>query len=203
MTWNLSGQNTVVEEFINQIIKLEAPGNYNYYCLAPQSRTQGEDGQAIDWRDYNLENIRYLTEGESISGPETIKKVYFLKYNTPETEYDSIVKNKKPNTLYVRKRWYWGKKRVWKEVVKAWKIDKNRHIEEQVFYSISKPIFSDNGTYARISIFKQKRCSGIGFTALYKNEDGTWIKDMEYDHINTKTVMTDSYCGEILVSYKN
>ncbi|MCC4212096.1 hypothetical protein [Leeuwenhoekiella parthenopeia] len=203
LSLNLFGQKAEIEQLINQVIKLEVPNNFEYYCLVSKSLTQGSDQQPVDWRNFDLENVRYLSEGEFISGPETIKDVYFYKYNIPDAEYDSILKNKKPKTLHLKKRWYWNKKRIWKEVVEAWKEDEEKHIEEQIFYSISKPVFSDDGSYAKVSILKQKKCKGIEFTGLYRNENGTWIKEREYDHVNSVRVMTHSNCGEVIVAYKN
>lgn len=68
-------------------------------------------------------------------------------------------------------------------------MDDMHKLEEKVYFQFSKPIFSGDNKYAIVSIFKNRRKNGDGFTALYKNENGIWKKIIEYNHV-VRTVMT-------------
>jgi hypothetical protein len=231
------GQHSDIEDFINQITKKEVPENFDYYYLVPISlqqpiiydslknfqirelRTENKDfpvdllyeenNKTTNWKNYNFKKAKYVPK-EYIynTSPPTITNVQFVKYNIKQLEYDNLMKNKKPHTLVVKKKWFWNKKRIFKnkkfynELIKVWKKDKKEMIEEKIYFQFSQPIFSKDKKYARISISKNQRCNGNGFTALYKNDNGTWMRLIEFNQFETKTVTTHIRCEELILNYK-
>lgn len=226
------GQKSEIENLINQIASNEIPENYEFYFLVSKSLEQPRIYDSIqnhqirelrmpdkdfplnliykkseeitDWKEYDLKKSNYVFNeyNYQTTSPPTSKNVQFVKYKIDQNEYDSLIKNKKPNTLIVKKKWLWGKKRIWKEIVKAWEKDEKESLEEKTYFQFSIPIFSENKKYARVSIFKNRRCNGNGFTALYKNENGIWIKLIEFNQVASETISTHIRCGEIIVNYE-
>ena len=168
--------------------------------------------ETINWKNYNL-NESKLVSGEynynhTFSPPQT-KKIKFVKYNIDLKTYDSLIENKEPYTLIIKKKWLWNKNRIWNnkklyaDFVENWKIDDKNNPEETVYYHVSKPIFSENKKYAILSVFKKRRCNGNGFTGLYRNDNGIWKKLMEFNQVESKTVSTHISCEEIkMVDYE-
>lgn len=178
----------------------------------PNDLIYTESKETINWRNYDLNNAIYVPDeynySHTLSPPKT-KKVRFVKYNINQKKYDSLVKNKEPYTLIVKKKWLWSKKRIWNnsklynDLIKNWKMDDKNNPEENVYFHFSKPIFSENKKYSLVSIFKMRHCDGDGFTALYRNDYGTWKKIMEFNHISSKTISTHIRCEEFkMVDYE-
>lgn len=235
-TLTLFGQQSDIEDLINQIAKEEMPKNFKYYYLVqnslehskindsiqntqlldlkkfdesfPKSLLYKEYNEKIDWKNYELKNVRYVSnEFVNPTSPPRSKKISFVKYNIKSNEYDSLVENKEPYTLIVKKKWIWNKNKIWenkkfyKELVKAWKIDKEANNEENIFFRFSKPIFSESKKYAIVSVWKDGSCKGNGFTALYRNENGIWEKILQYNQMESLTISTHLKCEEISISY--
>ena len=231
LTLNLFGQNSEIGNLINKIAKDEVPENFEYYFLVPRSLEQPriydsirnyqirklkkndinfeinllykEFNESVDWKDYELENVHYvLSEHINQSKPPISKNVRFVKYNIKPRMYDSIVENKDPYTLIVKKKWYWNKNKIWvnkrfhNELVKAWNKDQEINNEENIFFQFSK-----DQRFARIAIWKNGRCKGTGFTAIYKNDNGIWKKVIEYNQLSSITTVTHSKCEEISIAY--
>ncbi|NMH87699.1 hypothetical protein [Flavivirga algicola] len=168
-----------------------------------------------DWKKYNLKNAKYVRNEYIhdqyiyLTSPPTDKNVQFVKYNIDHSEYNRLIKNKKPHTLIVKKKWIWNKKKIWdnkkfyNELIKAWKVDEEQNLEEKVYFQFSRPVFSKDGKYAKVSIFKNSRCKGTGFTALYKNENGIWNKLIEYNKVVSEVSMSHTKCGDISISYND
>lgn len=176
----------------------------NFIHTEPKTNT-------IDWRKFNLNKAKYVSDklyySHTLSPPQT-KKIKFVKYNIDQKKYDSLIDNKEPYTLVIKKKWLWSKKRLWKNkkfynnFVENWKIDDKNNPEETVYFHFSNPIFSKNKKYALVSIFKMRRCYGSGFTALYRNDNGTWGKIMEFNQVSSKTFSTHRRCIDIkMVEY--
>ncbi len=168
--------------------------------------------EIVYWKNYNLNKAKLVPNeynyNHSLSPPQT-KKIKFVKYNIDEKEYDSIVENKEPYTLIIKKKWLWNKKRIWNntkvyaEFIENWKMDDKNNPEETVYYHFSKPVFSQNKRYALVTIFKRRRCNGNGFTALYRNDNGIWKKVMEFNQIASKSYSTHIRCEEIrMIDYE-
>lgn len=236
LSTNIYGQKSEIESLINQIALNEIPDNFEYYFLVTKSLEErkirdslanyeirelkmidkdfpldliyGHNLEKTDWKKYELKNVRYVPEeyGNQSSPPRT-KNVQFAKYNIDQKEYDSLLQNRKPHTIIVKKKWFWRKKRVWKnkqfhqQVVKAWKMNEENNKEEKLYLEFSKPLFSKNQKYARVSVFKSKRCNGNGFTTLYKNVNGVWKYLIEYNQVYSETIGTHSRCGDMSISY--
>jgi len=170
-----------------------------------------KNNENVDWEKYDLKKVKYVINeyNYQTTSPPTSKKVKFVKYNIDQEEFDSLIDSKKPHTLIVKKKWLWNKKRIWKnkkfynELVKAWKLDKKQNREEKIYFQFSKPIFSKDKQYAKVSIFKSRRCNGNGFTAIYKNNNGIWKKLTEYNQVASETTSTHVRCGDIAVTYEN
>ena len=236
LTLNLFGQKSDIENLINQVAKAEVPENFKYYFLVPESleETKVYDSlqnyeirelkmtdknipvhlidekteETVSWNNYDLKKVKYVpNERIAKTSPPISKKVRFFKYKIEQKEYDSLVKNREPHTLIIKKKWFWNKHKIWDnnkfhaELKKAWRIDRERNIEEKIYFQFSKPIFSKDGKYAKISVFKNWRCNGRGFTALYKNNDGKWKKLIEFNEIARKVSMTHSRCEDISIWY--
>ena len=136
---NIFGQKTEIEDLINQIAKTEIPESFEYYFLVPKSLEQTkiydsiqnyqirelkiadkkfqseilyEDfAETINWKNYNLKNVQYVSnEFFNPTSPPSSKNVRFVKYSINQKTYDSIVKNKEPHTLIVKKKWIWNKR---------------------------------------------------------------------------------------------
>jgi len=165
--------------------------------------------EKIDWNGYNLKKVKIIISeyNYQITSPPTSKKVEFVNYNIDKKEFDNLFNNKKPHTLIVKKKWYWNKKRILKskkfhnELVKAWKLDEQQKLEEKIYFQFSKPTFSKDKQYARVSIYKKRRCRGYGFTSIYKNNNGIWKKLIEYNGVRSTTTSTHIRCGDIVVDY--
>jgi len=233
-TLNLFRQHSDIDKLINQIAKEEIPKNFKYYYLVrsslehskindsiqniklqdlkkfdesfPKSLIYKECNEKIDWKNYELKNVRYVSaEFVNPTSPPRSKKIRFVKFNIKSNKYDSLVENKEPHTLIVKKKWIWNKNKIWEnkkfneELVKAWKIDKEVNIEESIFFRFSKPIFSESKKYAIVSVWKNGSCKGNGFTALYRNENGTWEKILQYDQMESLTTVTHSKCEEMSI----
>jgi len=213
---NFFGQNSDIENFINQVAKIEVPENYEYYYLIPKSLEKSvihdslqnyqirelkisdkdfptniiykELVETIDWKNYNLQNVRYVSsEYKNPISPLENKNVQFVEYKIEAKVYDSLVRNNEENSLLVKKKWFWNKSRIWKnkkfykELVTASNIDYKINYEKEIFFQFSKPLFSEDKKYARITICKNRSFNGNGFTAIYKNDNGIWIKLIEYN----------------------
>jgi len=224
-------QQTDIVDLINQIAQQEVPDNYKFYFLLQESlenqknnyRLQNHqkrallnadsnfpfdlvdlrDDEVLDWGNFDIKKVKYIPKELHRSSPKTMKDVYFVSYHIKQTEMDRLLINRKPHTLYVKKKWLWTKKRVWKEVVKVWKEDEKQHLEEQSYFGFSKPIFSSDKRYARISIFKNNRCKSRGRTIIYKNTNRIWKKVIEYNQVQSMVSMSHVSCGDVLVSYQN
>ncbi len=227
---NQIAANEVPENFENYFLvpkSLEKPKVYdslrNYqirtlkmsYNDLPLSLILRQNKKNIDWKKYNLKNVIYVhnehinNEYIYLTAPPTGKNVQFVKHNIDQKKYDSLIKNKKPYTLIVKKKWLWNKKKIWdnekfyNELIKAWKVDEEQNMEEKVYFQFSQPLFSTDKKYAKVSIFKNSRCKGTGFTSLYKNENGTWNKLIEYNKVISEVSMSHTKCGDIAISYNN
>lgn len=175
----------------------------------PENLIYKQSEEITDWKEYDLKNSKYVFNkyNYQTTSPPTSKNVRFVKYNIGQKEYDSLTKNREPHTLIVKKKWHWNKNRIWKnekfhkELINAWKLDEEQNKEEKIYFQFSKPIFSKDLKYARISIFKNRRCNGNGVTAIYRNDNGTWKKLIEYNQVASVVSMSHSRCGDISISY--
>ncbi|MGS2727938.1 hypothetical protein ACU8DI_15135 [Psychroserpens sp. BH13MA-6] len=168
--------------------------------------------ETINWNNYTLNKskiVSYESNYHNTLSPPQSKKIKFVKYNIDQNKYDSLIKNKEPYTLILKKKWHWNKTRIWKnkqlyaEFIENWKIDEKNNPEESIYYHFSKPIFSENQRYAILTFFKQGRCKGNGFTGLYRNDNGIWKKVIEFNQVESITVSTHIRCEEIrMVEYE-
>lgn len=168
--------------------------------------------ETVDWKNYNLNETKLVSDKYNynhILSPPKTKKIKFVKYNIDQNKYDSLIENKEPYTLIIKKKWYWNKNRIWKnkrlyaEFIENWKIDDKNNPEETIYYHFSKPIFSENKRYAILSFFKQRRCNGNGFTGLYRNDNGIWKKVMEFNQIGSESYSSHIRCEEIrMIDYE-
>ena len=221
------GQNPDVKNLINQIADYEVPESFEYYFLVPESLEQPKIydslqnyqirelkmmdknfptnliyeklGETVNWKNYHLKKVKYVpNERIKQISPPINKKVRFVKYNIGKKEYDSLIKNREPHTLIIKKKWFWNKNKIMDndkfhaELKKAQQIDKENNIEEKIYFQFSKPIFSKDGKYAKVSVFKNWRYNGRGFTALYKNDDGNWKKLIEFNEMARKVSINHS-----------
>ena len=168
--------------------------------------------ETVNWKNYNLNESKLVSDeynyNHTLSPPQT-KKIKFVKYNIDKKKYDSLIENKEPYTLIIKKKWLWNKNRIWNnkklyaDFVENWKMDDKNNPEETVYYHFSKPMFSENKKYAILSVFKKRRCNGNGFTGLYRNDNGIWKKVMEFNQVESKTVSTHISCEDIkMVDYE-
>ncbi|MCL9805483.1 hypothetical protein NAT51_08115 [Flavobacterium amniphilum] len=231
---NLFGQKQEIENLINQIAAEEVPGNFKYYFLVSESLAPPkehdslqnyeirelkmkdkdfsesilykEQKDTINWRNYDLNNVHYVSDGHN--RPSKVKKVKFVKYNIDPKEYDSLINNKAPYTLILKKKWFWNKRKIWdiKEfrniLYTAWNEDDINHPEETVYFQFSNPVFSEDKKFAVISVAKEKACTGNGFTALYINENGIWRKLHEFNGYKTVSYSTHFSCDAIGIDYE-
>ena len=175
----------------------------------PVNLVYEKSDETLNWNNYDLKNVEYVPDKRiKQTSPPSSKKVRFVKYNIGQKEYDSLTKNREPHTLIVKKKRFWSKNKIWEndkfyaELKKAWRIDKERNIEEKVYFQFSKPIFLKNGKYARVSVFKNWRCNGRGFTALYRNDNGQWKKLIEFNGMVSQLSMSHSRCEDISIWYE-
>lgn len=177
----------------------------NFIYAQPQNET-------VNWKNYNLNEAKLVSDDYNynhILSPPQTKKIKFVKYNIDQKKYDSLIENKEPFTLILKKKWFWSKNRIWSnkklysDFVDSWEMDDKNNPEETVYFHFSKPIFSENKKYAILSVFKKRRCNGNGFTGLYRNDNGIWKKIMEFNQVESKTVSTHINCEEIkMVDYE-
>jgi hypothetical protein len=173
----------------------------------PSSLIYERTGEILDWEKYDLNNVRFVSKkNPSRTSPPTSKTIVYVKYGIDKQQYDSLVDNIEPHNIVVKKKWFWNKKKYWEnkklyqELVKAWKLDEERNLEEKLYLQISKPIFSKDKKFAKITVFKKWRCDGTGFTGLYRNVNGTWKKLVEYNKVRFDVEISHSRCGNISIS---
>lgn len=166
--------------------------------------------ETTNWKEYNLKNVKFPSdEYHNKSSPPNSLEVKFIRYNIPEKTYDSLVAIKTPHTLLVKKKWYWNKNKIWTnnnfrtELYKAWEKDKKINIEEKVYFNFSKPLFSNDKKYARVSVEVIKRCNGYGFTAIYAMIKGKWKNLIEYNETKINSFSTHRKCEEIMITIRN
>ncbi|MEP2278965.1 hypothetical protein [Maribacter sp.] len=162
--------------------------------------------ETIDWTNYSLKNVKYLSRDKyKRFSPPLGKSIIFVKYNIKSGKYDSILSNKKLHTIVVKKKMLWNKNKIWKnkklnqELVKAWEIDEKINDEENIYFQISKPIFSKDHKYAKISILENQRCKGEGYTELYRYHNETWEMLLRYNFVSSKVWISHAKCGNIRI----
>ena len=233
----LFGQKAEIESFINEVIFNELPDNFRFYHLFPKSiehplmeypftdyriskiklahpdfplsfvaRT---DSEIVDWRDFDLENVRFLKkESTYFQSPSRTKYVLFVDYGISGKEYDSLFNQKESYEIIVRKKRSWKTENIWKnkkfhdELVRAWEIDEERNPEKTVYYQISTPIFSDDFQYAKISLSSKGRCGDATFSSIYEKVDGKWKKLKEYIHRWVRVGFSHGNCEDMSIVIK-
>ena len=160
----------------------------------------------LDWTNYSLNNVKYLPSNRNKRFyPPLGKRIIFVKNNIKIEKYDSILRNKKRHTIVVKKKLLWNKNKIWgnkklnAELLKAWEIDEEINEEENVYFQISKPIFSKDHKYAKISIFENHRCNGEGHTAIYRYHNETWEMLLRYNFVSSKVWTSHTKCGNIQI----
>jgi hypothetical protein len=164
-------------------------------------------GETVDWEKYDFNNVRFVSkENLGRTSPPTSKSIVFVKYGIDRKKYDSLVDNIEPHKIVVKKKWFWNKNKYWKnkklykELVKAWELDEERNLEEKLYFQFSKPIFSKDKKFAKLTIRKNWRCDGTGFTRLYRNVNGKWKKLVEFNQVRTMVSMSHSRCGNVIIT---
>ncbi|MFD1064118.1 hypothetical protein ACFQ1Q_12745 [Winogradskyella litorisediminis] len=162
--------------------------------------------EIVSWQKYSLENAKLVSveyDYYKTLAPPNTKRIKFVRYNIEDKELDSLIENKEPYSLIVKKKWLWSKNRIWKnkkyydEVINIWKTDDINNPEQTVYFHFSKPIFSKNKKYALVSVLKSRRCSGSGFTALYRNDKDIWNKVKKFNRYETKSSSSHIPCEDI------
>ena len=81
----------------------------NFINVQPKKET-------VNWKNYNLNESKLVSDeynyNHTLSPPQT-KKIKFVKYNIDQKKYDSLIDNKEPYTLIIKKKWLWNKNRIW------------------------------------------------------------------------------------------
>jgi len=162
--------------------------------------------EIIDWTNYSLKNVKTLSSNKyKRFSPPLAKSIIFVKYNISPRKYDSILRNKKRHSIVVKKKLLWNKNKIWEnkklneEVVKAWEIDEEINEEENIYFQISKPIFSKDHKYAKISVFENHRCKGEGYTLLYRYHNESWEMLLRYNFVSSKIWTSHAKCGNIQI----
>ena len=173
----------------------------------PSNLIYERNGETLDWEKYDLNNVRFVSKQYSgRTSPPTSKSIVFVKYRISQKKYDSLIDNVEPHKIIVKKKWLWNKNKYWEnkklnqELIKAWELDEERNLEEKLYLQISKPIFSKDKKFAKITVNKNWRCDGNGFTSLYRNVNGVWKKLVEYNKVRSEVEMSHSRCGNIAIS---
>ncbi len=136
---NLRGQQTDIENLVNQIAAIEIPEDFKYYFLIPNScktSTINDSTQracihkleqidsycpkkiiskktkkVIHWDAYELNKAVCLSKTQQQTPPSS-KTIQFVNYHINQAIYDSLLAHKQPYTLILKKKWFWNKKRI-------------------------------------------------------------------------------------------
>ncbi|WP_291967823.1 hypothetical protein [Maribacter sp.] len=162
--------------------------------------------KTIDWTNYSLKNVKYLSSNKyKRFSPPLAKSIIFVKYNISHEKYDSILRNKKRHSIVVKKKLLWNKNKIWEnkklneELVKAWEIDEEINEEDNIYFQISKPIFSKDYKYAKTFVFENHRCKGEGYTLLYRYHNESWKMLLRYNFVSSKIWTSHAKCGKIQI----
>lgn len=145
--------------------------------------------ETVDWRNYNIKKVKYPTTYPAVTRPPELGEIVFVKYNMTDDTFTNLYKNKKPHVLFVKKKWFWNKKNLRKnkkfreQLEIAMLLNNKLHEEENIYFQFSKPVFSKDMKYAKVSVLKNKKSCSHGHTSVYKMVAGSWIKVMEFNPV--------------------
>jgi hypothetical protein len=202
-------ENSLQDEKANDSINLTFPNGKREFLKSfpnfPFDLGLKVKSEKINWKNYNLEKVKYITEVQAEKITRTTKEIYFVDENIEKDKYDYLNENKELNSLIVRKNKRWNDIEIWNEVEKAFKEDAEFQNEKKVYYVFSNPIFSKDNQYARITVLLNRRCKGSCTTYIYQYKDEEWTQIKEYGIYKLKAYITDiqGTCEDLIADYKN
>lgn len=221
-----------VESLINKVASDNIPENFNFYYLVEESLNSEQafdsleiaspndflfrfnqdlpkdlllkvENRTVNWKEYNLDKVKYITQEVTKKIIPNIYDVYFVSNKISNDSLYNLNKTKGINTLILKKSKKWSEKKLWEEIKKIWYETKTIAKEQKICYSFSNPVFSNDKKYARISVFEYKACKGTCMTYLYKYENNTWILLAEFDQFTTSVSKTHCSCERLNVNLMN
>ena len=195
------GQKADFENLIHQIYKDRVPENFKYYNLVDSSFVTKFDKYSlehdeisflqkhysdfpyeelinasnncyvINWKNYELKNAKIYSIDSIPKFESQISINRIVPYKINQVEFDSLNRNKKFYEVIVPVKKFWSKKRIDREIHKAWETYSNSiDKENKTYFRFSTPLIVNN--YAIINLNQ----SGSGATYIYKNTNGIWKK---------------------------
>ncbi|MNK59714.1 hypothetical protein D3C87_788320 [compost metagenome] len=194
------GQNSETEKLVNAVVNDIIPKDYQYFNLIDSSFIYNRDyhleddeleyltkeypdfdfnktidknranKEILNWKNFKILKAK-LYNFENLPEYRTYNKhTVLIPFSESKITIDSLIKNKKKYELIFVYKKYWSKKKLKKEIDKAWKKRTDNIIKENsTYYHFSTPYFSDNG-YAIISVDN----ADSGQSYIYKKENNDW-----------------------------
>jgi hypothetical protein len=158
----------------------------------------------LNWKVFNIKKAKYHSDTATESYPKDVYTVNFIPFKTSQKEFDSLQKNRKPYTFYVKNNKYWSDKNRWLKAYKTWDSIRKSGGEERYYFYIGVPIFSKNRKYARVIHRTETTCGYKSSVTFYKKQTNmSWKCILELDYgASEKRVRTHVRCDEPLFDYQ-
>lgn len=156
----------------------------------------------LQWKAFNIKKAKFHTD--SVAHPKELYTVYFVPFKTSQKTFDSLQKNRKPYTFYVKNNKYWSDKNRWLKAYKTWNSIRKSGGEERYYFHIGVPIFSKDRKYVRVIHRVQTNCGYRNSVTFYKKQTNlSWKCILELDYgASEKRVRTHIACDEPLFEYQ-
>lgn len=196
-------ENSLQDEKANDSINISSPKTKREFLESypnfPFELGLKVKSEKINWKNYNLEKAKYITEEQAKKITGIITEVYFVDENIEIEKYDYLNENKDFNELIVKKNKKWTDEEIRTVIVKSLKEDAELQKENKVYFVFSNPIFSNDNEYARVSVLSNRRCKGECITYIYHYKNEVWTQIAEYAIYTLERFN----CEDLITIFKN
>ena len=80
----------------------------------------------LNWKVFNIKKAKYHSDTTTESYPKDVYTVNFIPFKTSQKEFDSLQKNRKPFTFYVKNN---------KQIPDPYQITKVKKLQQKTYFS--------------------------------------------------------------------